>query len=159
MHIFKGIWLPTVKNWVQVKVWECNSVILRRCSWQWGLLHIHLRFLLKRHFGVIRIQLRYKHLQLEKSQTTNVPRAFVANVTDDREELTHFISMTENNLPVMYMRSGMVRMRTKGSAREKGLIFTAHRTARHPSWIRVYKYIRNVVTCAKDTRRKWDKDL
>lgn len=66
--------------------------------------------------------------------------------------LTHFMSVTENTLPVMNMRRGMVRMRTKGSAREKELIFTNHRTARHTSWIRVNKCIRIVVTCTKYNR-------
>lgn len=71
-----------------------------------------------------------------------------------RKLLTHFISMTEKSLPVMSMRRGMVRMRTKGSAREKGLIFTTHRIARHTSWIRVKRCIRSVDTCTNDNRRE-----
>lgn len=66
--------------------------------------------------------------------------------------LTHFISMTEKSLPVINMRSGMVRMRTKGSASEAGLIFTAHRAARHTSWITVYRCIRSVFTFTKGRR-------
>lgn len=66
-----------------------------------------------------------------------------------REVLTHFISMTENSLPVMNIRRGTVRMRTKGRASEKGLIFTTHRTARQRSWIRVNKCIRIVFTCTE----------
>lgn len=69
-----------------------------------------------------------------------------------REVLTHFISMVEKSVPVMTMRKGMVRMRTKGSAREKGLIFTTHRTARHMSWITVKRCIRIVFTCTDDNR-------
>lgn len=68
-----------------------------------------------------------------------------------REVLTHFISMTEKTLPVMNIRRGMVRMRTKGRAREKGLIFTIHRMARHTSWIRVKRCIRSVLTCTNQT--------
>lgn len=64
--------------------------------------------------------------------------------------------MTENTLPVINMRRGMVRVRTKGRASEKSLIFTAHRTARHKSWIRVNKCIRSVFTCTKDVRRTID---
>lgn len=64
--------------------------------------------------------------------------------------------MTENTLPVINMRRGMVRVRTKGRASEKSLIFTAHRTARHKSWIRVNKCIRIVFTCTKDVRRTID---
>lgn len=57
--------------------------------------------------------------------------------------------MTEKTLPVKRMRRGMVRIMTKGSAREKGLILTTQRTARHTSWITVKKCIRNVFTCKK----------
>lgn len=33
--------------------------MMRCCSWQWGLIvHILPRFLLKRHFGIIRVQLQ-----------------------------------------------------------------------------------------------------
>lgn len=72
------------------------------------------------------------------------------------EVLTHFISMTENTLPVMKMRRGTVRVRTKGRAREKSLIFTTHRTARHKTWIRVNRCIRIVFTCTKEVRRTVD---
>lgn len=56
----------------------------------------------------------------------------------------------------MKIRRGMVRVRTKGRASEKSLIFTTHRTARHKTWIRVNKCIRNVFTCTNDTRRTTD---
>lgn len=52
----------------------------------------------------------------------------------------------------MNMRRGMVRMRTKGSAREKVLIFTIHRTPKHTSWISVNRCIFNVVTCTNDIK-------
>lgn len=65
--------------------------------------------------------------------------------------------MTENTLPVMSIRRGMVRVRTKGRASEKSLIFTTHRMARHKIWIRVNKCIRIVFTCTKDQRRTIDK--
>ena len=61
--------------------------------------------------------------------------------------LTHFISVAEKTPPVRSMRNGMVRMITKGRAREKGLIFTAHSTAKHTSWIKVNMCIRKVFTC------------
>lgn len=59
--------------------------------------------------------------------------------------------MTENTLPVMKMRRGMVRMRKKGRASET-VIFTTHRMARHTSWIRVNKCIRMVLTCAEKNK-------
>lgn len=35
--------------------------------WQWGLVvHVLPRFLLKRHFGVICVQLQRKHIQLQQ---------------------------------------------------------------------------------------------
>lgn len=64
--------------------------------------------------------------------------------------------MAENTRPVMNIRRGMVRVRTKGRASEKSLIFTTHRTARHKIWIRVYKCIRIVFTCTNDMRRTPD---
>ena len=64
--------------------------------------------------------------------------------------------MAEKSVPVMIMRRGMVRMRTKGRAREKGLIFTNHSTPRHASWIRVKRCICAVDTCTEDSRGECD---
>lgn len=61
--------------------------------------------------------------------------------------ITHFISTSVNRRPVMNMRRGMVRMSTKGRAREIGLDFTIHKTARHTIWMAVNKCIRPVLTC------------
>lgn len=47
----------------------------------------------------------------------------------------------------MNMRRGMVRMSTKGRAREIGLDFTIHKTARHTIWMAVNTCIRPVLTC------------
>lgn len=66
--------------------------------------------------------------------------------------LTHFISLSVKSVPVMAMRRGMVRMRTKGRAREKALIFTIQRAPKHTIWIRVNKCIFIVVTCSKEMR-------
>lgn len=48
--------------------------------------------------------------------------------------------------PVMAMRRGIVRMRTKGRAREAGLDLTIHSTARHTTWMAVYMCILPVDT-------------
>lgn len=61
--------------------------------------------------------------------------------------LTHFISKTVKRRPVISMRSGMVRIRIKGKAREALLDFTAHRTPRQTIWIKVNKCILRVGTC------------
>lgn len=69
-------------------------------------------------------------------------------------ELTHFISSGVKSRPVMNIRSGMVRMRKKGSANEKGLCLTSQRMPKHTIWIRVKICICIVFTC-KDKQTGW----
>lgn len=100
-------------------------------------------FIIKFHFSIICIQLQHKHIILQHVKLEN-------NMW--RETLlTHFISLMVKIRPVMSIRRGMVRIRKKGRAREKGLCFTAHRTARHRTWTRVNRCIFSVLTCTDRT--------
>lgn len=66
---------------------------------------------------------------------------------DKRWPLTHFISTSVKRCLPINMRSGIVRMSMKGSARDTGLDLTIHKTARHTIWMAVNKCIRPVLTC------------
>lgn len=60
--------------------------------------------------------------------------------------LTHAISLAVKMRGSRNIFTGTVRMRTKGKASEAWVDMTAHRTARHTSWMHVNMCIRSVRT-------------
>lgn len=61
--------------------------------------------------------------------------------------LTHAISLAVKMRGSRNIFTGTVRMRTKGKASEAWVDMTAHRAAKHTSWMQVNMCIRSVRTC------------
>lgn len=116
-------------------------------------LQVRRQISLWHHLHRAATQTQTHHLRSERTAPDTVKKCdgnFQRESETRERVLTHFISKGVKRRPVINMRRGMVRMRTKGSAKEKGLIFTAHRTARHTTWTRVKRCIRSVFTCTGD---------